>query len=334
MKQWVITFIFALTSTTALATPRIIFDTDFGGDADDLGALAMLNHMHNRGECEFVAVANWNNERYSLPAIAAINQYYGNGEIPLGTRKEGLWHGAWQYNKPLVDALGSPITAQQTPSTTEMYRRLLSKADDNSITIVTVGPLLNILSLLDSSADQYSTLDGKRLVEKKVKEFVVMGGQFPKGEWEWNFNGNMPGVTRKVMEKLDVPVIFSGYEVGQAVKTGESLNQLEKDHPLYIGYRHFSEHAEWMQEQFDGDISANASYDQTAVLYAVRGLQPYWRLSPKGIATVNDEGGNTWEETAEGEHRYLILTDAKAATHAVLSAMLGEDTSLNQTNGE
>ena len=29
------------------AQAKIIFDTDFGGDADDLGALAMLNHFQN-----------------------------------------------------------------------------------------------------------------------------------------------------------------------------------------------------------------------------------------------------------------------------------------------
>ena len=30
-----------------------------------------------------------------------------------------------------------------------------------------------------------------------------MGGQFPAGENEWNFNGDMPGVTKFVVENLE-----------------------------------------------------------------------------------------------------------------------------------
>ena len=34
------------------AQTRIIFDTDIGGDADDLGALAMLHHFVDSKECK------------------------------------------------------------------------------------------------------------------------------------------------------------------------------------------------------------------------------------------------------------------------------------------
>ncbi|MDO3385857.1 nucleoside hydrolase [Gilvimarinus sp. SDUM040013] len=184
MKSLFFAFALCALSVGCIAKPLIIFDTDFGGDADDLGALAMLNHMHNQGKCELVAVMNWNNERYSLPAIGAINQYYGNPNIPLGSRKEGLWHGEWQYSKPLVDALGSNRQIDQTPDTTELYRKLLAQAADSSITVVTVGPLLNILRLLESAPDEHSDMNGVELVQKKVQTFVIMGGQFPKGDWE------------------------------------------------------------------------------------------------------------------------------------------------------
>ncbi|UTF59751.1 nucleoside hydrolase [Gilvimarinus sp. DA14] len=314
-------------SLPVLAKPIIIFDTDFGADADDMGALAMLNHMHNAERCELLAVMNWNNERHALPAIAAVNAYYGNPEIKLGTRKDGLWEADWQYSKPLVDALGSAgASIDATPSTTDLYRRLLTQAEDHSITIVTVGPLLNILQLLESQPDDISSRSGKELVENKVKEFVIMGGAFPSSEWEWNFNGNMPGVTQKVLETLQVPVVFSGYEVGQAIKTGEALNRLDPKHPLYISYRHFSEHAPWMKDSFDGDISPNPSYDQTAVLYAVAGgLDKWWTLSPAGEVIADDKGGNQWRETAEGLHRYLILTgDNQKLQQVILDAMLGK----------
>jgi hypothetical protein len=45
---------------TSTAKAKIIFDTGFGGDADDLGALAMLNHFENKGETGLLAMMCWN----------------------------------------------------------------------------------------------------------------------------------------------------------------------------------------------------------------------------------------------------------------------------------
>jgi hypothetical protein len=78
-------------------------------------------------------------------------------------------------------------------------------------------------------------------------------------------NGNMPGVTRYVLQELTVPIVFSGFELGVQIKTGAAFNRLDPGHPLYIGYRHFSEHAPWMKQHYRGKILDNASYDQTAV---------------------------------------------------------------------
>jgi hypothetical protein len=43
---------FTICTSLAFSQVKIIFDTDHGGDADDLGALVMLHNLHNRGECE------------------------------------------------------------------------------------------------------------------------------------------------------------------------------------------------------------------------------------------------------------------------------------------
>lgn len=65
---------------------RIIFDTDHGGDADDLGALVMLHNLHNMGECELIGIMAWTTEQYVIPAMDAVNRYYGNPDIPMGVR--------------------------------------------------------------------------------------------------------------------------------------------------------------------------------------------------------------------------------------------------------
>jgi hypothetical protein len=305
-------------------TPRVIFDTDFGGDADDLGALAMLHNMMTAGECELLAVMNWNTERYALPAIVALNRFYGHPDVAVGTRRGEPWQADWQYSKAVVDALNAPATAT-VPGATGLYRELLATADTGSVTVVTVGPLANILDLLESGPDRHSPMSGRQLVREKVRKFVIMGGNFPAGEHEWNFDGDMPGVTRDVLASIDVPVIFSGYEVGDAIRTGTSFNDLDDSHPLHAGFLHFSKHAPWMKDRFDGRILDNASFDQSAVLFAVRGgVGLWWELSAPGRVIADAQGGNDWQPDPDGKHRYLVLSgDPDDVAAVIQAAMLG-----------
>ena len=64
-----------LSLPSILAQPKIIFDTDFGGDADDFGALAMLYNLMHKGECAILAVMCWSTEKYAVSAIDAVNCY-------------------------------------------------------------------------------------------------------------------------------------------------------------------------------------------------------------------------------------------------------------------
>lgn len=300
--------IFLFTVFAAKAQVKIIFDTDFGGDADDLGALAMLHNMQNAGECELLGIASWSTEQYVIPAMDAVSRFYGNFEIPMGIRSKDSHFQEWNYNKPIADALPNKLTNQDVPPALDLYRKILSEQDDKSVTIVTVGPLKNIMDLIQSEPDKFSDLSGKELIEKKVKEFVIMGGHFPSGENEWNFNGNMPGVTRFVLENITVPVVFTGYEVGVAIQTGAVFEKLEKTHPLYLGFKHFSQNASWMKDQYKGKILNNATYDQTAVLYAVQGgLGKYWEKVVNGFCVAKENGDNYWVEDNKFDHSYLVL---------------------------
>lgn len=61
----------------------------------------------------------------------------------------------------------------------ELYREVLSAAEDSSITIVSLGYFDNLEVLLNSEADTYSELSGMDLITRKVTELVVMGGEYP-----------------------------------------------------------------------------------------------------------------------------------------------------------
>ncbi|MEN1784319.1 MAG: nucleoside hydrolase [Bacteroidota bacterium] len=317
-----------LFSLAIFAQPKIIFDTDFGGDADDLGALAMLNHFHQKKEAELLAVMCWSTEKHTISAIDAVNTFYGHPNILLGLREAEPYEAQWNYNKILVDSLPYDAYPSTVPEATELYRKILSEQEDKSITLVTVGPLMNIKRLLESKPDTYSKRSGKALVLAKIKEIVIMGGQFPKGERkEWNFDGGMLGVTQNVLAALqEIPVTYLGYEVGEDLKTGEVFNTLPKDAPLYLGFYHFSKYAPWTKDQFQGKIHNNSTFDQTAVLYAVRdGVGDYWSQSEPGICIPDPEGRNSWQPSPTAKHSYLILQKPIAEMEILLEQlMLGD----------
>ena len=308
------------------AQTRIIFDTDFGIDADDLGALAMLHHFVDKEECELAAIMCWSSEQYAVSAIDAVNRFYKHPDILIGARKDSVQFVESSYSKAIADKFPYTLNHHIVPDAVALYRKILAESDDHSLVIVTVGPLKNIENLLESGGDSISPLSGEELVEQKVREFVMMGGNFPEGRWEWNFSGGMPGVTQNVLSRLNVPITFSGFELGVAIKSGEAFNRMDPNTPLYVGFMHFSEYAPWMKRNFKGAILDNSTFDQTAVLYAVRfGIGTYWDKVSNGICVPDEKGGNTWKQAENSNHSYLRLTmDQDEIATAIEGMMLGE----------
>ncbi len=325
MKKLFILIILWFLSFQLVSKPLIIFDTDFGGDADDLGALVMLHNFINRGECEVLAIMSWSLEENTVSAIDAVNRFYKHEYIPIGTRKGSTYFEPWNYNQAIIKKLPYKITYNEAPDAVYLYRKILSNSPDTSITIVTVGPLANLKSLIESPSDSISNMTGLELIKSKVKEFVIMGGQFPEGKNEWNFNGNMPGITKFVLENIEVPVTFSGYEIGVDIKTGAKFNEIDPEHPLYIGFMHFSQNAPWMKEYFQGKILNNSSYDQTAVLYAVSGgIGKYWIKITDGFCIADEDGGNKWVKLKSKNHAYLkLIIEKDEMANIIESLMLG-----------
>lgn len=318
-------FIFLFSNVHTFSQVKLIFDTDFGGDADDLGALAMLHQFIEKGECELLAIMSWSLENNTVSAIDAVNRFYNHPDIPIGTRKGVTSYTDWNYNKPLTDVLDYKLSYEDAEDATVLYRKILAQNDDKSVVIVTVGPLKNIENLLKSKPDSISELSGKELIDKKVKEFVIMGGKYPEGKNEWNFDGGMKGVTKYVIKNINVPIVFTGFEVGVNIKTGEVFNELDHKHPLYIGFLHFSQNAPWMKQYYKGKIFDNSTYDQTAVLYAVRnGEGLYWKKSKAGKCLPDKKGGNSWKEAQSGNHHYLItIMEKEKIENEIEKFMLG-----------
>jgi hypothetical protein len=75
------------------------------------------------------------------------------------------------------------------------------------------------------------------------------------------------------------------------------------------------------------------SWDQTAVLCAVRGLDgglaDFWDLRSNGFLHVNEDGSNVWRESPDKKHSYLVKKMPSEKIAAVVEGLM-----LKQANGE
>jgi inosine-uridine nucleoside N-ribohydrolase len=277
---------------------KIILDTDFGNDCDDTGALAILHQMAYNGEAEILANMYPMPDEFGASAIDAVNTYYGKPDIPVGTYK-----GSYEYKGQHNDYYNSLLTnsfpndlksGKNAPDAVLLYRRILASQPDKSVTIVVVGPQRLVADLLVSKPDSISKLDGMALVKKKVKQLVSMGAEYPKGD-EWNIKLS-PDASKLVAEKWPTNVVYSGFEIGVAIMTGERLvTETPELSPIRMAFA----------TNPDLDAKKNRhSWDQTAVLFAVRGLKDYWTMG-SGTIQIQDDGKNNW--VAGGKSRQYLI---------------------------
>jgi len=288
---------------------KIIFDTDFGSAADDLGSLIMLNHLQNQGECTILGIMSYFEENSVIAAIDAVNTFYGNDDIPIAIKSRNYYEDTTHYNKIIADQFPHDITNADVPLAVEAYRKILSEQEDHSVVILAVAPLGNIKDLIDSKPDKYSELTGKELLNTKVKFISDMGGEYPEGKQEWNFSGNAPGVTKYVLANIDIPIIFSGAEIGDKIKIGNEFNEIDHHTPLYQGFYYCSSHAPWIKDKFQGKILDMSTYDETSVSFAIHGdNDKYWTRNSGGIFEVQDNGDCKWIKKEPSNQSYLSMT--------------------------
>src|SRR5690349_20781493 len=75
--------------TAAAAAPpvSVILDTDIENDVDDVGAVALLHALADRGEARILAMGVSVTHKWSAPCLDVLNTYYGRSDIPIGVVK-------------------------------------------------------------------------------------------------------------------------------------------------------------------------------------------------------------------------------------------------------
>lgn len=260
---------------------KVIYETDFTFDVDDVGALAVLHALADNGEAEILAVSYNEIQSRAADAIDAVNTWYGRGDIPIGLYNEPLADPDF-YHSFYIDSLAgmaNDITDNWVGSSLDLYLQVLSKQPDNSVTIISVGFLNNLYDVLRANPD---------LIAEKVDKLVLMGGVYYD---EFNFvRHDLVEQTQYVLEQWPTPVIIS--QEGVYIKTGAALEDTPEDNPVRQAYY------DW----FDNSFQDRSSWDQVAVLYGVRGSSEYFEVMDTGYGQLSN--GYQWK-MEPGRRLYL-----------------------------
>jgi hypothetical protein len=314
----VILFACILLGAARAAEPvNIIFDTDMGGDCDDVGALFILHGAVERGEAKLLATMGCISSDAIAPAIDAINTWFGRPEIPVGTLKDPGFLAGPHYTAEIAKRFPHKFpSGKDYPDAVALYRQILAKQPDGSVVVVAVGPLRNIANLLKSKADEASPLDGRALVAKKVKRLDIMGGTYPphanKKDGEWNFAQD-PAAAALVCSTWPTPVLFNG-EGGSTCSGRRVTYEMPEHNPLTMAY------ANYPGVGFAGD---RLSWDPISCLVTVRGAAPWYKVVSGGAnVTETTKGINTWQTGEDRGHAYLVLQSPKPEVEKALEDML------------
>lgn len=315
IKTTLIPLLLFCLSTVMQAGNNLIFETDMGNDVDDALAIDMLYKYAHEKRIRLLAVMLNKEGEFPPQYIDLLNTWYGCRRIPIGlsSNSRGSIVAGTNYTQTVcqsTDESGRPLYKRSIKDygkllpATRLYRKLLAKAKDGSVTIVSVGFSTNLALLLETGADEFSPLTGRELVAKKVSRLVTMAGHIENPDYkEYNVVNDIPAC-QKVYREWPTPIYISPFELGLQIKY--PARSIENDfgwtqhHPIVDSYKAYLP-----------KIEDRPTWDLTAVLYAVD-PQDFFTVSPPGRITVTDQGCTHYQSQADGQHYYLSVSPDQA----------------------
>lgn len=286
----------------------VIVDTDIGEYPDDVGGLAVLHTLADQNRVAIKLIATCNPFEGAIPLLDALNHYFKRPNIPLGITRDARVNETKQHldwAERVVREFPHPKyqNNSQAPDAIDIYRQVLAEAEDKSITIISIGMFTNLANLLDSKSDAHSTLSGRDLVAKKVKNVVAMAGRFPSGH-EWNILNDI-GSARTFLDRWpSMPILFAGFELSYETmlcglnlmnntKLQHSPVKMSVDMTIIIPYH------------LDG------CFDQIACFVGVEKYDAFYE-KVNGHMVLLENGTNTWTQNDTGHMSYLVSKGAAA----------------------
>jgi inosine-uridine nucleoside N-ribohydrolase len=183
-----------------------------------------------------------------------------------------------------------------------VLRRQLAAQQDLSVVIVAVGFSTNLARLLESSPDESSELDGRRLVARKVKLLVNMAGDFLRTRPEFNVY-NDPASAQAVFDRWPTPIVTSEWQVGTDLPfPGEALTAVADPaaNPILEALKLHARSSLGVEFPYD-----QPSYDLSAALYAVEPDGGYLAVGEPGQVSVDSQGVTRFTPGGHGRHQLI-----------------------------
>ena len=310
---------------------KIILDTDIGPDCEDAAAVATLNILADRGLCEILGMSHCTSNPYGAGTIDVINRYYGRSGVPISTYPVPGFlsrDNDMLFNRYIATHYENRFRERQPEPAVRMFRRLLSRSEDRSVTVIAIGPLVNLSDLLLSRADDLSALDGTALVMRKVDKVYLMAGIFRQKDplfrqkaekrygkdfdsiAQWNVAMDIPAA-RNVACNWPTEKVYLGVEIGVAIVTGAAMRRdVPEDHPVRVAYELYT------------DDGSRFTWDSMLVLHAVLGSGSPFAESGPGTVRFTEEGLTRWTPCECGTDRYVMPARPLGEVAADFDALL------------
>lgn len=293
-----------------------LLDTDFCGDCDDVAALALLcgAAADHPGAVRLAGVAVNVGCPPTAAAVRAVLDFYGLGGTPVGIAETPDPHGcASRY----LDALAA-LSAEKAPASVTaraLYRKLLSEADDGSLSVVSIGYFNNLDAALH---------DDRELFHRKVRAVYLMAGGFGprQNHLECNVMGHLE-CTRRFVRDYRGQAIYVGFECGVSIQTDLTGFPAGTDHFLLRAF-----------ELRSDDHMRHPSWDPITVDLALNGENECYRLSNPGFVEIDGEGHAIFSENPLGNARHLIFTASDADVSARITREVRKAARLGQGQNE
>jgi len=156
--------------------PKIIIDTDIGGDVDDVLALALAL---NSPELEVLAVTTVNTDPAMRARIAAKQlRVFGRADIPVASGAKDQFDGSPTSCKDINQAV--LLDLADPPAPTSIAEDLIIKTvqEHDDIILVGIGCYTNIAKAFKKAPD----------VMQRLNRLVLMGAKLESPAWESNIN--------------------------------------------------------------------------------------------------------------------------------------------------
>ena len=169
---------------------NMFLDTDIGPDCDDTAALAILLQLCREGHARLLGITHCTGSPYGLGTIDAVCRLFGV-QVPMGTCNTPgfLADGPALCYTPAVCkrfAHGFPPGAAQ-PDAADAFLRATEGAAQDSVTMITIGPLNNLARFLTEPR-------AAQRMQHCVRRIVMMAGSFDGDFTEWNVEMDVPAM--------------------------------------------------------------------------------------------------------------------------------------------